>query len=845
MTDTRRSSGRAGARLAPVPGRVSSPRLIGRTAELQRLDELFTAAHEDAQLGVYVIGGEAGVGKSRLVAEFVERVERRGGTALVGGCLELVDRALPYAPAVEALRQLVRRLPPDQLDTVIGPARRELAHLLPELERDDRPGGADEHSQQRLFEHVLGVLERLGEQSTAVFVIEDLHWADRSTLDLLVFLARNLRDVRVVLVATYRSDELHRRHPLRPVLGELDRNGRVDRHELARLSREEVAEMVTAIRGAPADDELVDAVLARSEGNAFFAEELLAAGAAGGPLPPTLRDLLLARIDALPDAARTVLRVAAVIGNRVPHGFLAAVAASQQMELDPEALRECVEQHVLVVDDAGYRFRHALVQEAVYDDLLPGERAGMHARVAEVLDRQPALLEARTADVDAELACHWYSAHELAHALRASVRAADGARQMYAFPEALAHLERALELWDRVPDAERLAEASYAEVMLRAAAVAELSGRLDHALALAERALEAVDETEDPVAAALVHERIARYAWMNRRAFDDIVVHNEAAVELVPAAPPTRERALVEAALGQQLMVHDRSNEALAWCDAAIATARAVGDRVIEGHARNTRGAALAHAGRLDEGLGELYLALEIARENGSWPDVSRAYVNISGALEGASRFAEALAVARAGLDEVENHGLSQCDGVFLRTHLAEALFELGHWDEVERQLRDLDRMFAVGIDATHRDEGWFRLFLHRGDVAGAQAVYEHMSQHAASTGAREMSPYFAGALAMARGDLQGAQATLDKWLVHYGEPEWDFVDEPDWFIIELLAATVEAGDRSALSDAVARAEALVARLDEVMAPRVHLDGVRVHQPILRAVARAQLARAR
>ncbi|HEY1738785.1 MAG TPA: AAA family ATPase [Acidimicrobiia bacterium] len=826
-----------------MPGRVSSPHLIGRAAELVRLDELFTAADENAQAGVYLLGGEAGVGKSRLVGEYVARTEQRGGTALIGGCLELVDRALPYAPVVEALRQLVRRLDPAELDNVIGPARRELAHLLPELDRDGQGGDDDELSQRRLFEHVLGVLERLGEQSTAVFVIEDLHWADRSTLDLLVFLARNLRDVRTVIVATYRSDELHRRHPLRPVLAELDRSGRVERHELARLSRGELAELVTAIRGVEADAELVDEILARSEGNAFFAEELLAAGAAGGALPPTLRDLLLARIDALSDGARVILQVAAVIGARVPHSFLEAVVSSEGKCLDHEALRESVEQHVLVADDAGYRFRHALVQEAVYDDLLPGERAEMHERVATVLSTRPELLEARTADVEAELACHWYSAHDLPNALRAAVRAAEGARQMYAFPEALAHLERALELWERVPDASELVEASFVEIVRRTASAAELSGRTDRALALAERALAAIDPHDDPVTAALVHERIARYMWMNRRPFDDVIAHNEAAARLVPEQPPSRERALVEAAFGQALMVHDRNEEALGWCDAAITTARTVGDRVVEGHARNTRGSALAHQGALEDGLAELYLSLDIARDNGSWPDVSRAYVNISGALEGANRFEEALAVAQAGLTEVEMHGLSQCDSVFLRTHLAEALFELGRWDEVDDELRDISQMDAIGIDALHRDDAWFRLLLHRGDIAGAQAVFTRMADYVTSGGARQLSPYFEGSLAIARGDVAVAVALLEKWRAEFDDRDCSLLEEPDWFISEVLTATVDAG--AGRPETIAQAEALVIALDETLPTDPRLDAVRPHRPALRAQARAELARAR
>ncbi len=836
-----------GAKLAPVPGRVSSPRVIGRANELARFDELFTAADEDAQSSVFVLSGDAGIGKSRLVAEFVDRVDRRGGFALVGACLELVDRSLPYAPVVEALRQLVRRLDPARLDAVLGQSRHELSHLLPEL---DPEGGADddnEHSQRRLFEHVLGVLERLGEQTTTVLVMEDMHWADLSTLDLLVFLARNLRDTRAIVVATYRSDELHRRHPLRPVLAELDRSGRVERRELERFTRNELRDLILAIRDVEPDDELLDDILARSEGNAFFAEELLAAGdCCGGSLPQTLRDLLLARIDALPDDARDVLRIAAVIGTRIPHALLTAVRGTEPDDGDLDAVRACVEHQVLVAEDWGYRFRHALVQEAVYDDLLPGERSEMHACVAKVLAAQPSLLDGRAGDVDAELACHWFSAHELPNALQAAVRAAEGARQMYAYPEALAHLQRALDLWDRVPDAATLADASHVDILRRAANVADITGRQDLAVALARRALDEVDETVDPITAALVHERLARFLWMHKRPFAEVVAHNEAAVALVPSEPPSAERALVEAALGQQLMLHDYNAEALRWCEAAIRTARQVGEKVIEGHAHNSHGTALAHLGAVDRGLDELYVALDMATASDSWLDVARATINISGVLQTTNRYAEAVEVAQAGLAEVEARGLSRGYGAFLRASMVETLFELGRWSEADEQLRIIERACPTGIDALHRDEALFTLLMHRGDLDGAQVVHDRMRHYSASIGARRLSPYQRGALAVARGELDEAQALLDQWLAEsVGDggdrsSEWE---QPEWLIVELLAATADA----CLDDPefVPRAVALGETLCTALAPREHLDVVRLHQPALRALAAAEIGRAR
>ena len=193
----------------------------------------------------------------------------------------------------------------------------------------------------------------------------------------------------VALVLTYRSDELHRRHPLRPFLAELDRSGRAERLELGRLGRRELAELLAGILDEPAAPALVGEILARSEGNPFFAEELLAAHLDGTKLPLALRDLVLARVEALSEPTQRVLEVAAVAGTRVDHELLAAVVGQDPEEL-VWLLREAVTRHVLAVDEASgaYVFRHALVQEAIYDDLLPVQRGPLHAAYARALERR-------------------------------------------------------------------------------------------------------------------------------------------------------------------------------------------------------------------------------------------------------------------------------------------------------------------------------------------------------------------------------------------------------------------------------------------------------------------------
>ena len=598
------------------------------------------AAEEHAS--TVLIAGEAGVGKSRLVAEFAARVSDAGGVVAVGSCLELVDRAMPFGPVVQALRELFGPMDePARRAIVAGAHNAHSGACCPSCVLDDSASVEDEGA--ALFEQLLGVLTRLGDRAPTVIVLEDLHWADHSTRDLFLFLARNLRDARVVVVGTYRSDDLHRRHPLRGLLAELERSGAAPRLELERFDRDEVIELVAAIRGATPDTALVDRTYDRSDGNAFFAEELLAAEDCCGvdALPESLRDILLARIDALTEAAQRVLRVVAVIGREADHRLLRELSDLDDAELDA-GLRDAVGHQVLVTEPDGlaYRFRHALVHEAVYEDLLPGERVRLHARVASLLSDHPEWLDGGASALAGELACHWYAAHDVPRALLAAVDAARHAELMHAYPEALVHIERALELWPQFSDAEAQVGMDHVSVLRYAARQAEHAGSIDRALQFARQASVEVDEAVDPVVAGLVQERIGRYQWMLKRDTDDAIVHVRKAVQLVPAEPPTEARAQVLATLGQHLMVSGASREAVAACEEAISVALVVGAPTIEGHARNSLGSALANLGMVEAGLDELGRARDLAAANQAWGDLARAAVNQGSVLRhgGSSR---------------------------------------------------------------------------------------------------------------------------------------------------------------------------------------------------------------
>ena len=677
--------------LVAMTATLTSATFVGRTEELARL----AAAADRAAAGTptaVVVGGEAGVGKTRLVGELVASAHQAGATVLVGGCVELGGEGLPFAPLIEALRGFVRDLDePELAQLVPGRARVELARLLPEL----GPGGPGPDAagswvggpgaeprgsglgseQRRLFELLLVLLERLGSERPAVLVVEDLHWADRSTRDLLAFLVRNLRHGRLLLVMTYRSDELHRRHPLRPFLAELDRGRRAERLELARFGRDEVAAQLAGIQGTPAPPELTERIHARSDGNAFFVEELAATAAADGELPPSLRDTLLARIELLAEPTQQVLGVAAAAGARVGHDLLAEVAGLPDAEL-LAGLREAVSAHVLLVaaDDGAYGFRHALVKEAVYAELLPGERTRLHARFA-------AALAGRDAGGDpglaAELAWHWYAAHDLERALPAAVEAGRAAERAFAYAEAQRQFERALELWDRVPGA--TAGLDKAELLARAGEAAANAGAADRAVALVRGALAEVAPGRDPLLAGQLTERLGFHLRIAGR--PGAMEAYQEAIGLVPPGP-TVERARVLAGLGQALMLRARFAEAIATCEEAIQVARAAGSPAVETHALCSLGTAMARIEDPDDGLAALGEARRLAAELGLAKDEARACVNLSDLLNDLGRLEEAVVVAMEGIEVATAAGLRRTFGVFLAGNAAAALYNQGRWDE-------------------------------------------------------------------------------------------------------------------------------------------------------------------
>lgn len=592
---------------------VVSPVFIGRREELTSLATKMAQA-QAREPAFALIGGEAGVGKTRLVRELAGRAAGAGFLVLTGQCVELGAEGLPLAPLVDALRTLTRAMPPDELAGALGPAGAALARLLPELSPGGAvpaagpaegaapgagPAGADLHKGQ-LLEMVLGLLDRLSRQRPVLFGIEDLHWADQSTLDLIAFLVRSLRDTRVLLLATYRSDELHRRHPLRPLLTSWERMRSAGHLELRRFDRDEVTAQLAAILGRDPAPDAVDAIFDRSGGNAYLVEELAGAALGGGDpadLSPSLRDVLLSRVDALSPDTQRLLRTASVAGRTVPDRLLAEVAGIGETEFFA-GLREAVENHLLEVDPRGqgYAFRHALTRDAVYEDMLPGERVRLHAAYGAALARDPGLAGDEAA-LPAALAYHWYAALDLPRALSAAIDAASSAMASYAPAEALRHLERAQEIWPRVDDAPQRTGVDQVELSARAAEAAYRSGALDRSQSLLAGALAELPDGSDPVRRALLLER---YAQTQRDAGQPTaaITSLEQALQLLPEGQASRARAVVLASLAAALMRGVDMQRAAEAAQRAVAAAHAAGARDAQAEAEITLGTTGSYLAR-------------------------------------------------------------------------------------------------------------------------------------------------------------------------------------------------------------------------------------------------------
>ncbi|WP_158581726.1 ATP-binding protein [Actinomadura spongiicola] len=642
---------------------IVSPVFAGRATELAELHAAHTRAHAGEPAAV-LVAGEAGGGKTRLVAEFTRNLR-----TLTGACLDLGAASLPYAPFTAILRRLGRDAVTSLMPATAMP---ELGRLMPALTAAAPPPD-DGTGQMRLFEHVLALFERLGASEPVVLVVEDAHWADRSTRDLLSFLFRNPPRAGVLPVVTFRPEE----PDTRPLFADLARLPHVTRLDLPPLTLGEVADQVRGILGA-ADPALVRDVHTRGGGNPLFVEALVASP--GAAVPGSLGDLVLARVHRLPGPARAVLRAVSAAGDRVGHALLAAVTGLGDAELT-EALRPSADHGLLVADGDGYAFRHALIRDAVHADLLPGERSALHRRYAEAVERSPDL----SAAPQSALAVHWQGCGDHARALAAAWHAAVERQAAAAYADQLSLLERVLDLWELVPGAESLTGLTRHRVMEAAAEAAAAVGDPDRGLPLVQELLDDTDRARDPDRAALLLLlRAALRAFQGGEAeLDDL----REAERL--AAGHVRVRVL--ARLSSRLLVYGEMDEGERLGRAGLPLARAHGDVRARTGLEITVAGAAARDGEGDPA------ALERLRHGDLAPwELVHVLNTLAHCRLNLGRPAEALALTGEGLAVMEDAGLMRAVGAAIAVNRVEALYRLGRWDEAADTLQHhLDRHHA------------------------------------------------------------------------------------------------------------------------------------------------------
>ncbi len=697
----------------PVPSATSSL-LLGRERDIATLGEALALAGQGSPQ-IVLVGGDAGMGKTTLVADLEHRAGELGFAVATGHGLD-IEAGMSFAPVVEAVRTLLSG--GDDLGS--RPAARRMLTLLD----PDAPRSPEAF---QVLDDLTAVVLEAAAAGPVLLVLEDMHWADRSTQDFATTLSRTARG-GLLLVLTFRSDELHRRHPFRRTLTEISRTPGARRIDLTGLDRDDIAEIVAAHTDGPPDPSIIDSVLERSEGNPLYAEELLTADhdANQEGVPGHLSDLLLARIDALEPGPRAVLRLASVNGTRLDTETLTELAELDQAQMEG-CLREALDANVLRQSGDSLEFRHPLLREAAYDDLMPDERTRIHGRLAEILqarvdtDPDPGVAEL------SRLAFHWNAAHDLRRTLAASVRAGLAAKRLAA-AEALTQLERALSLWDRVPDAEAVAGHPQAELVLILGEAATEQGDEERGYTLVRTAVDMLGRDPDRLLASRVYSALGV-----ADAPEAMVGRQEAirrAVEYAGDAP-TEELALALIAQSQFLFRRNHFTYSLEAAQRAIDAARIAGCVEVELDALWWECLSRAFLGHTGEALAGQERAVAVARTAGMVGHAVVATGRLAMRYMAAGQVDRGAAVAHEGYEEGLALGLPVQAATCASAGLT-ALVWRGRFDEAEQRLAELGELSEFGW-STHRAD----LLLARGDAdAAIPLVRENMDTDGGSPGA-------------------------------------------------------------------------------------------------------------
>ena len=703
---------------------------VGRAHELSGLRSAL-----DGNARLVLVAGDAGVGKTRFVAEGLGSA---GGLLTTwGACLPLAEK-LPFLPVAEALDALSRldggAVFERALDMVPPYARVEAARLLPRLQPADtgQGGRAEGWQRGRLFSGVAELLAAVARQGPLVLVIEDLQWADSATLDLLLFLTGAGRSDAMTVVATCRSDEMAVDPQVAHWLAHMRGGGQVAEIRLGPLSRDEIAQQVTGLMGAPPPAGVADEVYARSEGNPFFAEQLVAdalARPAGtglgrpGGLPTRLAELLTARASVCEPDARAVLAALAVAGCPLTEDQLSGVAG-----LGPQALRAGLQGLAAArllnetEPDGRYRARHALLAEAVAAGLLPGERLALHERTARALEASG------EEGLAAEAADHWAAAGRVGEELRARITAGQAAERVFGYAEAAAHWQRAIELCQAEPGAGDEAGVSLPGLYVRAIDARYVCGRAEDASALAEEAYRRFAGHQDPATNAIIHERAARFRGLaaaylgGQEAPGPSVELITEALRLFEQAPPSAEHAEALFYYGHFLFVgQGQVEDGINAVNRGLEIAEAAGATALIPRLLSIFAYHKFLQGQMDEGFAVLRRCQALTGSAGDSEAGILIDIYESDALLKTARFADAADVARRGLRDARQAGLEDFwNSAILTANAAEALVAQGRTAEAGELVDPL-------TEETPTSDHWLvhlyrvEIDLLRGDIEAAQ----------------------------------------------------------------------------------------------------------------------------
>lgn len=668
---------RGGRIMVSVPSEfpMSGP-LVGRAADLTRLAGILGLEPADPGNAAVLLAGDAGVGKTRLLAELMAQATTAGWQVLVGHCLNFGDSALPYLPFSEMFGALAARSP-ETAESMVS-ASPAVARLMPgrRLLSDSR-SHPERMERGELFESVLAALGWLSRTAPVLLVVEDLHWADPSTREMLGFLFARPASGPVSVIGSYRGDDLHRRHPLRAVAGEWARLPGVSRLQLRPLGNSDMRSLIAALRPTALTAVDISGIVQRAEGNAFYAEELVAAADLGNrTLPTELADLLLIRLDTLTEPARLVVRAASVAGRQVSHQLLARVVGLDDVALDG-ALRDVVESNVLVpVDTDGYAFRHALLAEALYDDLLPGERVRLHGAYA------ASLSTGQVAGTAAELARHARAGHDVSTAIRASIQAGDEAMAVAGPVEAVRHYEVALELLPGAHEAAEVQGIDEVALIVRASVAAVAAGDIFRAVALVSDRLSQRSDIPPPQRARLLHA-LAGAALLGDTGVDVLDVTAEA-LRLVPAEPASQLRAQAASLHARANADRYRDDAAGRWAGEALDLARDLELPEVTADAATTLARLEERAGEPETSRRTLERAVAAARASGEVAAELRSMFNVAGLHYELGQLAEARGAYEATAARARQTSRPWAPyGVDARMMSALVAYVSGCWDDV------------------------------------------------------------------------------------------------------------------------------------------------------------------